>query len=93
MMDRLEAAQAVKDAAEADLAKVMAVVAEIQGRLDQLQQTFLEATNEKAKVEIDEARAKLEDYRMLREPVPASGLAPASGGAGAVSHLSIQHGQ
>ena len=51
LMDRLEAAKGRKQAADEALATVMAEVAEVEARLKQLQQTLLEATNEKIAVE------------------------------------------
>ena len=62
LMARLEAAKADKAAADEALAKVEAVVAEVEGRLAGLQANFQKATMEKAKVEAEAAscRSRLE---------------------------------
>ena len=58
----MEAAKADKAAADEALAKVEAVVAEVEGRLAGLQANFQKATMEKAKVEAEAAscRSRLE---------------------------------
>lgn len=71
LMDSLEAAQQVKDAAMADLAVVEAQVAEIEDRLDALQAKFLDATTEKARVEAEASAC--EDRLKLAERL-VSGL-------------------
>ena len=53
LMDSKKAAEEEKAAAEASLAKVEAEVAEIDAKLQDLQSTFLKATDEKAKVEAE----------------------------------------
>jgi dynein heavy chain len=58
LMDSLEEARGTKEAAEAQLASVMAVVAEINARLGELQKVFLAATQDKAGVEAEAAECQ-----------------------------------
>jgi dynein heavy chain len=55
LMDALNEARGNRSAAEAQLAKVQKVVAEVEARLQKLQESLLEATNEKMKVEAEAA--------------------------------------
>ena len=55
LMDSLEAAQKSKAEAEASLATAMAIVKDVNDKLDELQRTFMEATKEKAEVEAQAA--------------------------------------